>query len=250
MVRNLKTNIKLYDNVSKLKKETNKLNNYVLEICKIPNIDISKLKKLVSDYMEPRKKFYIENKHNLTIESMFSEWWISNLTNGKHIGKGHGAMDVKTDDCRGIDVMCVIMNNKYSNEKSLIQNFNDSGSDLDTLFKEKNDIKAVELFKNNLYKKILDVKKKEELKELYILSFISTLSDVFIVCFKLDPEKIKDISSGGFVGKTKKYVNIHINNFIDSKYGKVKLYKSKKRMELRLDKNVINYENTIKIYSL
>jgi hypothetical protein len=247
MVRNVKTGIKIINNVCKL---NNKQCNNVLEICKVPDIDISKLKKLVSDYMEPRKEFYMDNKHNLTIESMFSEWWISNLTNGKHIGKGNGAMDIKTKYGSGIDVMCVIMNNKYSNEKSLIQNFNDSGSDLDILFKEKNHIKAVELFKENLYKKISDVKKKEDLTDLYIYAFISTLTEVFLVCFKLHSEKIKDIISGGFVGKTTKCVNIHINNFIDPNYGNVKLYKSKKRMELRLHKNVINYENTVRLYTL
>jgi len=41
--------------------------------------------------------------------------------------------------------------------------------------------------------------------------------------------------------------SINIKNFIDDKYGNVKLYKSKKRLELRIKKNVINSFNTIKI---
>ena len=38
----------------------------------------------------------------------------------------------------------------------------------------------------------------------------------------------------------KSYKNISIENFIDIKVGNVKLYKSKKRLELRLSKDIIN----------
>ena len=41
--------------------------------------------------------------------------------------------------------------------------------------------------------------------------------------------------------------SINIKNFIDDKYGNVKLYKSKKRLELRIKKDVINSFNTIQI---
>ena len=221
----------------------------VLEICKIPDMDILKLKEYLRKYMESRREFYKETNRSLYIEDEFSEWWISTVTNGKHVGKGNHCIDVITELNDGIDVMCVTLNDKMTNEKSLIQNFSDSGADLDNLFKEKNDIKAVDLFKNNYYDKIKSTKDDKKLKNLYILSFISTLNDTYMACFKLYPERINNIISGGFVGNKKEHVNINIHNFIDSRYGNVKLYKSKKRMELRLHKPIIDNEYTIKLYS-
>jgi hypothetical protein len=51
-----------------------------------------------------------------------------------------------------------------------------------------------------------------------------------------------------FASFTKSKKNIIIDNFIDEEYGNVKLYKSKKRLELRLCKNIIDSEYSIKIY--
>jgi hypothetical protein len=50
---------------------------------------------------------------------------------------------------------------------------------------------------------------------------------------------------GGF---TKTGMNILIDNFIDNKIGNVKLYKSKKRLELRLCKDIINSFCSVKLY--
>ena len=42
--------------------------------------------------------------------------------------------------------------------------------------------------------------------------------------------------------------SILIQKFINNKYGNVKLYKSKKRIELRFTKEILNMFNTIIIY--
>lgn len=47
---------------------------------------------------------------------------------------------------------------------------------------------------------------------------------------------------------TKTGKNITIENFICSQIGDVKIYKSKKRMELRLSKEIIKSEMCIKVY--
>lgn len=226
---------------------SNLLQQYVLEPCQLPkSIQLPLLQEYIKQYMDPRLEFYKETQRSLYIEDEFSEWWTVKATNGVQIGKGNEATDVVTSEKEGIDAMCVIMNNKESNEKSLIQNFNTAGCDLDNLFKNKDDTVAVQLFMNDLKKKLLHVKEKYELIDLYILAFISLPDSVHISCFKYNLEKIDLVLSSGF---TQRAQSILINGFIEEKYGNVKLYKAKKRIELRLKKSCIE-ENpfSVKLY--
>lgn len=59
---------------------------------------------------------------------------------------------------------------------------------------------------------------------------------------------IKYIGGIEFNSFTKKQQSIILNNVIESKYGNARIYKSKKRMELRLTKNILEDECTIKLY--
>jgi hypothetical protein len=230
--------------ISKL--ENNKL-KYVLEPCEIPSsIDKNKLKEYVCNYILPRQEFYIKTNRPLYIEDEFSEWWIEKASGGYPVGKGNGATDVITSSKEGIDVMCVIMNSNQTNEKSLIQNFNTAGCDLDSLFKNKEDTSAINLFMDDLKKKLLDVRAKYQLCELYILAYISLQNSIYVCCFKYNIDLIGNIISSGF---TKQGQSIMVGNFIDERFGNVKLYKAKKRLELRLSSSCVN-ENpfAIKIY--
>lgn len=224
----------------------------VLTPCNLPksvNIDI--LKNSIIQYMRPREEYYRDKNRAPFIEDELSEYYTAKATNGIEIGAGNCAMDVKTEDNEGIDAMCVIMNKNQSNEKSLVQNFSDSGANLDTLFKEKKDVKALNLFLNQYKNKLDDVKKIQNLTYMFILAFVSTDKEVYVVCFKINLENIKHVSSGGFVNKEKpSCVNIIVSNFINSSYGNVKLYKSKKRMELRLSPFILKSEYAIKLYSM
>ena len=137
--------------------------------------------------------------------------------------------------------MCVIMNNNISNEKSLIQNFTSSGSNLDVLFTEQKDDDAIKLF-------MCDYMKKLEILKIYLI-FIFV--DIYIVCLKINILRIPFITSGGFVkNKKNNFVNIILNNFIDTNIGKVTLYKSKKRVELRLKKEILQKNYIHKIYTI
>jgi hypothetical protein len=225
----------------------------VLTLCPIPkSINIDKIKEDTSNYMVSRINYYKHKGRSPYLEDEFSEYFTANASDGSEIGNGHCGMDVKTKHNEGIDAMCVIMNKDISNEKSLIQNFKSSGSNLDTLFKEQKDTEAVMLFMNDYSKKLEQVKKDKNLNELYILAYISTDRDIYIACFKLNISRIASVKSGGFVKGKKEdnYVNIIVDNFIDSKIGKVTLYKSKKRVELRLKKELLQEENVYKIYSM
>jgi hypothetical protein len=230
-----------------LKEETN-----VLTLCPIPgSINIDKIKEEITNYMAPRKPFYESTKRSPYIEDEFSEYFTAMSSGGYEIGRGHCGMDVKTKNNEGIDAMCVIMNGSMSNEKSIIQNFKSSGSNLDVLFKDKKDDEAVELFMNDYKNKLENVKDDKNLTDMYILAYISTNSDIYLACLKIDISRINYVSSGGFVeGKKKECVNIIVDNFIDSEIGKVNLYKSKKRVELRFKPEILQKKYVHKIYSM
>lgn len=217
--------------------ESDILKKYVLEPCQIPaSIDINLLKDYINKYIEPRKSFYEDTGSPFNIEDDFSEWMLAKASSGTKIGNGHEATDVITSNNEGIDAMCVIMNSKETNEKSLIQNFNASGFDLDSLFKNKEDTQAIKLFVSDLKKKLQSVIIKYNLTCLYILSYITLGKSIYICCFKYNIDLLDNVVSTGF---TKQGQSIFAGGFIDEKYGNVKLYKAKKRMELRLDKSCI-----------
>jgi hypothetical protein len=223
----------------------------VLEMCKMPpSVDIQQMENFIQSYMQPRVLYYKEKKRPPFIEDEFSEYFTAKCSGGTEIGGGSCAMDVKTKDNEGIDAMCVILNKKESNEKSLAQNFKEAGVNLDTLFNDRKDTEAVSLYIDIYMNKLQNVKKEKNLNDLYILAFISTKTEVFLVCFKVIIENIKYIKSGGFVPNKKGPKKIIVENFISSQHGNVRLYKSKKRMELRLLSDVIKSEFAVKIYTM
>jgi hypothetical protein len=232
----------------------------VLELCPVP-VDVGAVANYISGYMASRASYYVEKKRAPFVEDELAEYYIAKSSGGLEIGGGSCAMDVKApadgkfavDRIRGnigIDVMCVIMNKAVSNEKSLIQNFSSSGADLDTIFKQGRDQEAVSQYMEQYSQKLGGVKIKHSLGELFILAFVSTATAVFLVCFRISMPNIQHVVSGGFIGSGKSPVNILVNNFIDPAYGTVKLYKSKKRMELRLLPAVLKSKLAVKIYEL
>ena len=62
--------------------------------------------------------------------------------------------------------------------------------------------------------------------------------------FKLNSECISNIK---YKNVTKQQKSIKIEGFIDDKVGKATLYKSKKRLEIKFNKNNLNHFNTIKL---
>ena len=97
---------------------------YVLEIAPMPTgLDINMVRHLLGVYLTPRLPFYRASKRSLYVEDEFSEWFIEQASRGKQVGKGHFAMDVRTENNDGVDVFCVIMAKTESYEKSLAQKF-------------------------------------------------------------------------------------------------------------------------------
>jgi hypothetical protein len=100
---------------------------------------------------------------------------------------------------------------------------------------------------SNYQDKIDNVIKTRDLKNLYYLGFVSTVKEVFLVNFKINTEHIKNV---GVKQSTRQGTSIFMKNFIAPELGTVKIYKSKKRIELRLKKSVVENEHAVRIYEL
>lgn len=214
----------------------------------LDNKSITYLKEKISQYYEVLEEFLIEQKRTLNLPSDLLEFWVAKALNGKVVGKGNTAIDVVAtiDDRKiGIDVKCMICQKPEklgnTNETSLLQNFKSCGKNLDQLFASR-DFKNIEIqWKDCLYKKLTNCQKKFKLDEILHFYFISTREKVYIYIFKLD----LDISTYNSISiiqpRTKKHnVSLHFKNIIDDNFGSVKLYKSKKRLELRLKIKKLN----------
>ena len=75
-------------------------------------------------------------------------------------------------------------------------------------------------------------------------AFISTNVNVYMSVFKINLECILNIK---YVNITKQNKSIKFKGFIDDKFGTTTLFKSKKRLEIRLNEAILNCYNTIKL---
>lgn len=205
------------------------------------------LKNDIRSYMNPFRIEYIKNTStgNLVIETGIDEWIIERATNGKRIGEGNCPMDILSGNNKGIDVMSLCLNSNVSNEKSLMQNFSNSGQDLDNLFIENKGDEAIKLYLDDYKLKLQNFSKKFKTEDIYLLAFLSDNESIYLTLFKIHIENLESVTHGGFTPKQK---SLNINGFISDNYGTTKLYKSKKRLELRFKRDVVNNFNTVKIF--
>jgi len=239
--------------------ENIKKQKYIMEPASIPNfVDIDILKEFVKNDIDGNKEYYDDLKITYRIsDSKKAEWILKKAIKGYSItstlvGDGNTNVDIHvkinnqdgTMTNIGVDASVLTLNGNYTNEKSIMQNFS-TGSDLDSLFNNNKGAEAINIFKQKF-------KNKYQLNTntntgIYYLIFICQGKNVYLVCIKLNLENIDDMKFSSF---TKSCKNIIVDNFIASDFGNVKLYKSKKRLELRLHKNIINVKNDycIKVY--
>lgn len=220
-----------------------KLNDYVVRPHKIPNfIDINILKEYVKKDIESNKEYFDDKKITYKINDPKKAEWIIHkaIKNSKIVGDGNTKVDVIVDNI-GLDVSVLSLVNRTTNEKSIMQNFKE-GIDLDTLFKNKDGVNAIEIFRKKLESKF---SQGINCKEYYYLIFICNKNNIYLSCLKIEPNNIKNMSFESF---TKSCKNITVENFIETSLGNVKLYKSKKRLELRLYKTILDLDCSVLIY--
>ena len=121
-------------------------------------------------------------------------------------------------------------------EKSLGQkfddeNFGENNENLDTLFNSGNYQKIIDAWKKILKQKWNQALEEHSLSSLYLVNLILYKPEqkLYIFLLKIDQNQLDLVSE---LKATKK--SVFLKNFIDEKLGSAKVYKSKKRLELRL----------------
>lgn len=234
--------IKKVSNEDKITSTKTHKNKYILQICDIPEcITVDILKNYVRKDIDGNREYYDDLGITYKISnSTKAEWILSKaIDNCKLVGNGNTNVDIITDDI-SIDVSVLTLNKgACTNEKSIMQNFSTSG-DLDSLFNKNKGEKAVRIFKRKLQEKFAN-----ENNDIYYAIFICHVKKIYLICLKFVPENINKMEFGKFSKSNK---NISINNFINKNYGNVNLYKSKKRLELRLSKNIIDSKYAVRVF--
>jgi hypothetical protein len=222
---------------------------FVLEPCNILNqIDIEILKDYVKKDIDANREYFDDKKITYKISDPKKAEWIlhKSIENSELVGDGNTNIDVFIKKSNiGIDVSILSLTKNMTNEKSIIQNFT-TGNELDSLFLNNNGMEVVEIFRNKMLEKYKTNETNNlHINELYYMIFVCVKQNIYLTCFKANCKNISNIEFNGFTPKCKSAM---ISNFVNDKYGETKLYKSKKRIELRLNKNIINETCSIKLY--
>lgn len=186
------------------------------------------------------------------------EQYIVQAIGATPVGAGSYGVDIIKENDFGADIKmlsCKLKDGKLTNadsgETSLAQNFKDTGTSLDQLFKTKDYTTIIDGWKQIIINKLQKVLFEHSVDKIYYL-FILRASSTFYLCgLKVNLEEIENICPLILnPGTNKEHVkasdsSLYLDNYIDSNLGNVKIYKSKKRLELRLkpkywvDKNYV-----------
>ena len=140
---------------------------------------------------------------------------------------GEFAADIKMLSCK-VDRAGRIINT-LSGEASLGQKFEDGDVTLDELFAKKRKDEIVEKWKKILVEKYATVYKEKNINIIYYFFLLRAGMKFYVCGCSLNEEELVNISSSRMTNDS-----VFIDGYIDSVYGDVKIYKAKKRMELRL----------------
>jgi len=168
------------------------------------------------------------------------EQWVVQALQATPIGAGSYPIDVYSIEKKwGADIKMISakMNNNHlrenveSGETSLAQKFKDTGSNLDSLFAENKFEVIKDEWLQIYYQKYQKVINALNIKDIYYFFVIRGNLDFYLVGMKIDTTNIANVTVNK---ESKRLQSVCLNNFIDKDLGTVRIYKAKKRLELRL----------------
>lgn len=218
----------------------------VLEPVRCPTyLNLELLRTQLKLYIEQRMHYYQEMNCQPYIEPKFAEFVFNRSVKGEHVGNGSEAVDVVCFDGverYGFDVVSLCINRSWTNEKSLMQNF--SGN-LDERFLNDTPSETCSWFLQKYKEKISNAREKLNLKNTFIALIICEESNFYLIILEVNLHNLIAVKADRFSVSLK---NIFLSSFISETLGKVSLYKSKKRLELRLTKNILSHPFTEKLF--
>lgn len=191
---------------------------------------------------QPEKVVGQNNNLPIQIPKEHIEQWVVQALGAKPAGAGSYPIDVRTKSW-GADIKmlsCKIdkkgnLTNSDSGETSLAQKFSDGnfgdGNTLDKLFSDKKFDFIWKKWKEIIVNKYKKVEIDFGIKDIYYFIILRAGTDFHLCGLKVDLSLLKKTKINK---KRSTNDSIWIENFINDEYGHVKIYKAKKRFELRL----------------
>ncbi len=162
------------------------------------------------------------------------EQWLVQCLGADPVGSGSYPVDIIHKKSKfGADAKMLSWDgkqNSLSGETSMGQNFKDIGNNLDSAFSSKNFSTIISDWSKLLIHKYDKVFSEYTfVKNIYYFFIIREQNNFHIFGMRVDTKSL-----GKMAEKRHTDNSVWIENMIDSKYGEVRIYKAKKRMELRL----------------
>lgn len=165
------------------------------------------------------------------------EQWVVQAIGAQPVGAGSYPIDVIKPGEFGADVKmlsCKIdrygkISNGESGETSLAQKFTGDGAILDEMFIQEKYSDIVESWKDILYKKLITVEQDHGIKKLYYIFILRAKTKFHLCATEVNIDKIKFLEVDRGTNSS-----VFVSNLIDNNFGNGKIYKAKKRLELRL----------------
>lgn len=187
---------------------------------------------------------------SLQITKEYLEQWCVQAIGAKSVGAGSYAIDIIKDawgaDIKSLSCPLSKISHKITTgetgEASLAQKFKKKGINLDTLFdnQQYQDIKNIWI--NIVQEKNSKVIQEQNIEEIFYFIFMRGFNKYYLCGLELNLNYLNNVMVD--THRTTKD-SVFLNNYIDDFWGSVKIYKAKKRMELRL--KALNWINDSKV---
>lgn len=180
-----------------------------------------------------------QNELPIQIPKEHIEQWFVQAIHAKSVGAGSYPVDIMLGDIFGADVKMLsckvdkdnrLKPRALSGETSLAQKFKSTGASLDDLFNNGKYEDILKGWQEILFNKIDGIKMGSPNLKIYYFFFLRAGKTFYLCGCEVNHQELGNTTVLEKSNKT----NVHVGNFIDPEYGRVTIYKSKKRMELRL----------------
>ena len=231
----------------------NKLGKYVLNLCNVTRLNLNHdiITKYISSNINSKLDYYKDLQQALKINDYeFIEWVVSKSSEGDIIGNKSKTMNIIGKNNIAIDTCCLSLPQKKGNqtgEKSIVQiTDNEDQQKLDKLFLTKKTDFILSIYKNRIIDKYTKFCHQYNISidNLYYCIFLSDYNHIYMMSLNLNLNYLPFVYADNSTNNKK---SIIVNNMIDPKLGSVKIVSKKKRMELRLNQNVIHNSKVVNI---
>ena len=178
------------------------------------------------------------------------EQWFVQALQVEAVGAGSYPIDILKPNEWGADVKmlsCKVdkndnLTNGDSGETSLAQKFVGTGISLDDMFRQEEYQKIIDGWTSIWKDKLVNVIIDKNIDNIYFFFFLrGSKKESYICAFEVDIDNINTDIITQRDENSKVNKSIFLDGIIDSKYGNSKIYKAKKRLELRLKpKNLLD----------